>query len=60
MVRIARKECEFDAGVADWDVHRLALVLDLDDVDPLGRKQIEELRELAGLIRELRAEEAES
>ena len=35
---------------ADRHACRLALVLDLDDVHPLGSEQFEELRELTGTV----------
>ena len=44
---VARDERQLDARVADGQARRLALVLDLDDVDALLREQQEQLRELA-------------
>src|SRR5438445_12850654 len=57
VLRVARKERQLDAGVADGDVRRLAFVLDLDDIDALGSEQVEELRELARLVGEPCAED---
>src|SRR5581483_1193400 len=47
---VAREKRQLDAGLADGHVRRLPLVLDLDDVDPLLRKERQELRELAGPV----------
>src|SRR3954464_10386072 len=57
MLRVAREERQLDARVADENACRLALVLDFHDIHALGREEVEELRELAGVIGELGADD---